>query len=113
MSVVTLCLAEREGDIVVTAQIKVREIKHERDNNRATTYGRSYVVYISRVFYNDMDVDDYMDIDDRYIIEEYDGGIRITMKAYKEWVAENGKPQVFHKTDTVGFESPLKEKFEV
>lgn len=52
-------------------------------------------------------------IDDRYIIEEYDGGIRITMKAYKEWVAENGKPQVFHKTDTVGFESPLKEKFDV
>ena len=55
----------------------------------------------------------YLMIDDRYIVEEYDGGIRITMKAYKEWVAENGKPQVFHKTDTVGFESPLKEKFEV
>tara|TARA_R110002167_G_scaffold148055_3_gene340768 strand:+ start:529 stop:693 length:165 start_codon:yes stop_codon:yes gene_type:complete len=45
--------------------------------------------------------------DDRYITEEYDGGIRITMKVYKEWVAENGDPQVFHKTDTVGFKSPL------
>ena len=55
----------------------------------------------------------YLMIDDRYIVEEYEGGIRITMKAYKEWGAENGKPQVFHKTDTVGFESPLKEKFEV
>ncbi len=52
-------------------------------------------------------------IDDRYIVEEYDGGIRVTMKIYKEWVAENGKPQVFHKTDTVGFKSPLKEKFNV
>ena len=52
-------------------------------------------------------------IDDRYIVEEYDGGIRITMKVYKEWVAENGKPQVFHKTDTVGFKSPLvKEDYE-
>ena len=51
--------------------------------------------------------------DDRYITEEYDGGIRITMKIYKEWVAENGKPQVFHKTDTVGFKSPLAEKFDV
>ena len=51
--------------------------------------------------------------DDRYITEEYDGGIRITMKVYKEWVAENGEPQVFHKTDTVGFKSPLVEKFEV
>ena len=51
--------------------------------------------------------------DDRYIIEEYDGGVRITMKVYKEWVAENGKPQVFHKTDTVGFKSPLvKEDYE-
>ena len=51
--------------------------------------------------------------DDRYIIEEYDGGVRITMKIYKEWVAENGKPQVFHKTDTVGFKSPLvKEDYE-
>ena len=52
-------------------------------------------------------------IDDRYIIEEYDGGIRITMKVYKEWVAENGEPQVFHKTDTKGFKSPLvKEDYE-
>ena len=51
--------------------------------------------------------------DDRYIIEEYDGGVRITMKIYKEWVAENCKPQVFHKTDTVGFKSPLvKEDYE-
>ena len=51
--------------------------------------------------------------DDRYIIEEYDDGVRITMKIYKEWVAENGKPQVFHKTDTVGFKSPLvKEDYE-
>ena len=30
--------------------------------------------------------------DDRYITEEYDGGIRITMKVYKEWVSENGEP---------------------
>ena len=54
-------------------------------------------------------------IDDRYIIEEYDGGIRITMKVYKDWVSENGEPQVFHKTDTVGFVSPLvkKESFEI
>jgi|TARA_R110000751_G_scaffold14396_3_gene46660 hypothetical protein len=51
--------------------------------------------------------------DDRYITEEYDGGIRITMKAYKEWVSENGEPQVFHKTDTEGFKSPLvKEDYE-
>ena len=51
--------------------------------------------------------------DDRYITEEYDGGVRITMKVYKEWVAENGQPQVFHKTDTVGFKSPLiKEDYE-
>ena len=51
--------------------------------------------------------------DDRYITEEYDGGVRITMKTYKEWVAENGQPQVFHKTDTVGFKSPLvKEDYE-
>ena len=57
-----LCLVEREGDTVVTAQIKVREIKHEKDNNRSTPYGRSYVVYTNRVFYNDMDVDDYMGI---------------------------------------------------
>ena len=54
-----------------------------------------------------------MVIDDRYITEEYDGGIRITMKVYKEWVAENGEPQVFHKTDTEGFKSPLvKEDYE-
>ena len=45
--------------------------------------------------------------DDRYITEEYDGGIRITMKVYKEWVAENGKAEVYHKTDRVGFKSPL------
>jgi len=51
--------------------------------------------------------------DDRYITEEYEGGVRITMKVYKEWVAENGQPQVFHKTDTVGFKSPLvKEDYE-
>ena len=51
--------------------------------------------------------------DDRYITEIYDGGIRITMKIYKEWVAENGKPQVFHKTDAEGFKSPLvKEDYE-
>ena len=52
-------------------------------------------------------------IDDRYITETYDGGIRITMKVYKEWVDENGEAQVFHKTDTAGFKSPLTEKFEV
>ena len=45
--------------------------------------------------------------DERYIIEEYDGGVRIIMKRYKEWVAEHGKPQVFHKTDKAGFKSPL------
>ena len=51
--------------------------------------------------------------DDRYITEEYDGGVRITMKVYKEWVEENGEAQVFHKTDTVGFKSPLvKEDYE-
>ena len=42
--------------------------------------------------------------DDRYVTESYDGGIRITMKAYKEWVTENGEAQVFHKTDTEKFE---------
>jgi hypothetical protein len=53
------------------------------------------------------------EIDDRYIREEYDGGIRIIMKVYKEWITENGKPQVFHKTDAVGFKSPLvKEDYE-
>ena len=51
--------------------------------------------------------------DDRYITEEYDGGIRITMKVYKEWVAENGEATVYHKTDTEGFKSPLvKEDYE-
>ena len=45
-------------------------------------------------------------IDDRYITEEYDGGVRIIMKVYKKWVAENGEPQVFHKTDK-------KETFEI
>jgi hypothetical protein len=51
--------------------------------------------------------------DDRYIREEYDGGVRITMKVYKEWVEENGEAQVFLKTDTVGFKSPLvKEDYE-
>ena len=51
--------------------------------------------------------------DDRYITEEYDGGIRITMKIYKEWVAENGEATVYHKTDTEGFKSPLvKEDYE-
>ena len=48
--------------------------------------------------------------DDRYITEEYDGGIRFSMKVHKEWVAENGKAEVYHKTDTVGFESPLIKK---
>ena len=51
-------------------------------------------------------------IDDRYIVTEHENGISITMKVYAEWVAENGKPQVFHKTDTVGFKSPLVEKFD-
>jgi len=37
--------------------------------------------------------------DDRYITEEYSGGVRITMKVYKEWIEENGEPQVFHKTN--------------
>ena len=35
-----------------------RSVKNERDNNRATTYGRKYVVYPYRFLYNDMDVDD-------------------------------------------------------
>ena len=48
--------------------------------------------------------------DDRYITEKHDGVISITMKVYKEWVTENGEPQVFHKTDTVGFKSPLIKK---
>ena len=54
-------------------------------------------------------------IDDRYITEEYNDGIRITMNKYKEWVDENGEPQVFHKTDKKGFISPLikKESFEI
>ena len=59
--------------------------------------------------------------DDRYIterIEDKNGKllmVRITMKKYKKWVDENGEPQVFHKTDTVGFVSPLvkKESFEI
>ena len=33
--------------------------------------------------------------------------VRFTMKVYKEWVAENGQPEVFHKTDKEGFKSPL------
>ena len=33
--------------------------------------------------------------DERYITETYDGGIRITMKVYKEWITENGEAQVF------------------
>ena len=32
--------------------------------------------------------------DDRYITEEYDGGVRITMKVYKEWVEEELGPSV-------------------
>ena len=74
------------------------------------------MVYTNNGFYDSMDVDgDEKMIDDRYIVEEYDGGIRITMKIYKEWVAENGEPQVFHKTDKEGFVSPLvkKESFEI
>ena len=57
--------------------------------------------------------------DDRYITEritDKDGRllmVRISMKVYKEWVDENGEPQVFHKTDTEGFKSPLvKEDYE-
>jgi hypothetical protein len=54
--------------------------------------------------------------DDRYITErvvDKKGKLlmaRVTMKVYKEWVDKNGKPQVFHKTDTVGFKSPLIKK---
>ena len=55
-------MAEREGDIVGIVQIKEREIKHERDNYRTAPHGRSYVVFTNSVFYNDMDVDVYMDI---------------------------------------------------
>jgi len=51
--------------------------------------------------------------DDRYIIEEHENGIRITMKVYDEWVSENGEPQIFYKSDTAGFKSPLTEKFDV
>ena len=57
--------------------------------------------------------------DDRYITEritDKDGRllmVRISMKVYKEWVDENGEPQVFHKTDTEGFKSTLvKEDYE-
>ena len=54
--------------------------------------------------------------DDRYITERIVNKkgellmVRVSMKEYKEWVDENGKPQVFHKTDTVGFKSPLAKK---
>lgn len=54
--------------------------------------------------------------DDRYITERIVNKkgellmVRVTMKEYKEWVDENGEPQVFHKTDTVGFKSPLIKK---
>jgi hypothetical protein len=60
-------------------------------------------------------VDDGM-TDDRYITERIVNKkgellmVRVTMKEYKEWVDENGEPQVFHKTDTVGFKSPLIKK---
>ena len=51
--------------------------------------------------------------DDRYITEEYDNGIKVTMKVYKEWVDENGEATVYHKTDREGFKSPLvKEDYE-
>ena len=51
--------------------------------------------------------------DDRYIVTEHENGVSITMKVYAEWVAENGQPQVFYKSDTVGFKSPLvKEDYE-
>jgi len=57
--------------------------------------------------------------DDRYTTERIVDSkgnlvmVRFTMKVYKEWVAENGKPQVFHKTDKEGFKSPLvKEDYE-
>ena len=51
--------------------------------------------------------------DDRYIVTEHENGISITMKVYAELVAENGQPQVFYKSDTVGFKSPLvKEDYE-
>ena len=42
--------------------------------------------------------------DDRYIVTEHENGIRITMKVYDEWVAENGEPQIFFKSDTEKFE---------
>ena len=48
--------------------------------------------------------------DDRYITErviDKDGKllmVRVTMKAYKEYVEENGEATVFHKTDTEKFE---------
>ena len=54
--------------------------------------------------------------DDRYITErvvDKNGKllmVRVTMKEYKEHVEEHGEPQVFHKTDTVGFKSPLVKK---
>ena len=51
--------------------------------------------------------------DERYIVTKHKNGISITMKVYADWVKENGEPQVFHKTDTVGFKSPLvKEDYE-
>ena len=52
-------------------------------------------------------------IDHRYITEKHDNGVRHTMIIYKEYVEEHGEPQVFHKTDKVGFKSPLvKEDYE-
>tara|TARA_R110001583_G_scaffold51516_3_gene160929 strand:- start:4043 stop:4222 length:180 start_codon:yes stop_codon:yes gene_type:complete len=36
--------------------------------------------------------------------------VRFTMKVFEEHVEKHGKPQVFHKTDTVGFKSPLVKK---
>ena len=57
--------------------------------------------------------------DDRYTTERITDKngkllmVRVTMKAYKEWIEENGEAQVFHKTDTAGFKSPLvKEDYE-
>ena len=57
--------------------------------------------------------------DDRYITERVIDKdekllmVRVTMKAYKEYVEENGEATVFHKTDTAGFKSPLvKEDYE-
>ena len=71
---------------------------------------------MATVIYTTRNMGDGQMNDDRYITErivDKNGKLlmaRVTMKEYKEWVDENGEPQVFHKTDTAGFKSPLAKK---